>query len=228
MKSKCITFLFALLMSVSVAFADDGGAGLSAKTFQFKFKDAERAATLIKPLRSGEGTLSIQPSSNTMVVTDHSDNLKNIAATLAKFDAPAQSFKIEIRLVAASRSASGGKVPEGLKDLAAKLSVLKFNSFEKLGEITAEAKEGDPVMVDQFAPGYRADFRLGEFDPGSDSIRVGDFRLQRVQGDPKNAELTQLLKTSLNLKIGQQVILGASKDPQSDRALMLVLVSKRP
>ena len=85
------------------------------------------------------------------------------------------------------------------------------------------------MVVEQLAPGFRADFRMGEYDPASDSVRVNDFRLQRVQGDAKSgADVQQLLKTSLNLKIGQMVMLGASRQPQSDRALMLVVTSKRP
>jgi hypothetical protein len=164
------------------------------------------------------------------VVTDHAENLKGISTVLAKFDTPAQSFKIEIRLISASRAAVPGKIADDVKDVAAKLSaVLKFNTFEKLGQIVVEGKEGDPIVVEQFAPGYRADFRLGEYDPASDSIRVNDFRLQRMVGDGKTtAEVQQLLKTSLNLKIGQLVMLGASRQPASDRAMMLVLTSKRP
>jgi hypothetical protein len=231
MKSnRFILFVAAMLLSSVTLFADDATSGLAAKTFQFKFKDAERAATLIKPLISGEGSLSIQPGTNTLVVTDHAENLKGISTVLAKFDTPAQSFKIEIRLISASRAAVPGKIADDVKDVAAKLSaVLKFNTFEKLGQIVVEGKEGDPIVVEQFAPGYRADFRLGEYDPASDSIRVNDFRLQRMVGDGKTtAEVQQLLKTSLNLKIGQLVMLGASRQPASDRAMMLVLTSKRP
>lgn len=211
------------------AFADaDAKASLTAKTFQFKFRSAERAATVIKPMMSADGSISFQPNSNTLVVTDRTENLKAISAALAKFDAPAQSFRISVRLVSAGRSASP-RVPDELKEVSDKLSgVLRFNSFEKLGELNVEAKEGDPVVAEQFATGYRADFKLGEYDASSDSIRLNEFRLQRAQGDAKTStELVQLLKTSLNLKLGQTVILGASRLPQSDRALMLVIVSKR-
>jgi hypothetical protein len=54
-------------------------------------------------------------------------------------------------------------------------------------------------------------------------VRVTDFKLSRVQ----NEEMTQLLKTSLNLKVGQMTIMGAARDPQSARALMVVFAAKR-
>lgn len=223
------TFFFALLFSTTLAFGEaDAKASLTARTFQFKFKNADRAAAVIKPLMSGEGSISIQPSSNTLVVTDRAENVRSIVAALEKFDSPAQSFKVAVKLVAASRAAAPS-VPVELKDVSAKLSgVLKFNAFEKLGELNAEAKEGEPVVADQFAPGYRAEFKIGEYDPATDTVRLNEFRLQRLQGDPKASnEVVQLLKTSLNLKLGQTVILGASKLPQSDRALMIVVVAKR-
>ena len=41
-------------------------------------------------------------------------------------------------------------------------------------------------------------------------------------------QLTQVLnKTSLNLKLGQTLILGASKGTTSQRALMLVIVARQ-
>lgn len=204
----------------------DGGArALNVRAFSFKFKDADKAAAAIKPLMSAEGSISIQPGSNSLVVTDHSENLKQIAAALAQFDAPARSFKLVVRLVSAARLESGARVPDQLKDIAPKLAMLRFNSLEDLGTVDVEGKEGEPGVID-LASGYRADFRFGEYDAASDSIKVNDFHLSRLSGAQKD-QLTSLLKTSLNLKVGQTVILGASKVPQSQHALMIVLLAKR-
>jgi hypothetical protein len=225
---KVFIAIVAMMMMTTALFADAEKASLTARSFQFKFKSADRAAALIKPLISAEGSLSIQPSSNTLVVTDRPENIRNIVAALAKFDTAAQQFRLELKLVAASRVADGdARVPEDLKQISARLSgVLKFNSFEKLGDLTAETREGDPVLIEQLAPGYRAEFKTGEFDSLSDTLRINEFRLQRFKGDA-SAELVQVMKTSLNLKVGQTVVLGASRDPQSNKALMLVLVARR-
>ncbi|HEV7922098.1 MAG TPA: secretin N-terminal domain-containing protein [Thermoanaerobaculia bacterium] len=216
-----------VLMTCGAALAEPAadGKALTVRTYQFKYKDADRAAAAIKALMSAEGSLSIQPTANSLVVTDHPDNLKQISAALATFDAPAQAFKLSVRLISAAKTEGSPRVPDELRDVAPKLAMLRYNSFEDLGSIEVEGHEGEPGLVDM-QTGYRADFRIGEYDPASDSVKVNDFRLSKLQGAHKD-ELAQLLKTSLNLKLGQTVILGASKASSSQRALMLVIVARR-
>jgi hypothetical protein len=217
-----------MLLSCGAALADVETAGgvdapkaLTVRTFQFKYKDAGNATAAIKPLVSSEGSVSIQPSTNSLIVTDRPENLKAIAAMLARFDTPAQTLKLRIRIVGAGRTDGSARVPDSLRDVAPKLAVLRFNSFDDLGDATAQGKEGDPAIVN-VPSGYRADFRFGALDPATDSIAVGDLKLSRLEG-PQKDQLTQLLKTSLNIRLGQTVILGAARDPQSQRALILVL-----
>ena len=218
--------LFLLLSMSGAAFADtaadaDVAKSLTVKSFQFKHKDAERAATMIKPLMSADGSIAIQPSSNSIVITDRPENLKAISAKLAQFDTPAQPVKLVVRLIAATRGAGGARVPEALKDVSANLAVLPFNAYEVLGSATVEGKEGDPGMFD-LESGYRAEFRFGELDSTDDSVKISDFKLSRLQGD----QLTQLLKTTVNLQVGQTLIMGAGK-PQGARALMLIISAKK-
>lgn len=226
MKRYVIAILL-VLMTCGAALAEPAadGKALTVRTYQFKYKDADRAAAAIKALMSAEGSLSIQPSANSLVVTDHPDNLKQISAALAAFDAPAQAFKLTVRLISAAKLEGSPRVPDELRDVAPKLAMLRYNSFEDLGTIEVEGHEGESGLVDMQS-GYRADFRIGEYDPASDSVKVNDFRLSKLQGVHKD-ELAQLLKTSLNLKLGQTVILGASKASGSQRALMLVIVARR-
>jgi hypothetical protein len=194
---------------------------LSVKTFQFKHKSAEKAIAIVKPLLSSDGSIALQTAS--LVITDRAENIKAVTAALAQFDRPAQSFHLNVRLIAASRvdAAHAPRVPDDLKEVAAKLALLRYNAFESLGDVRVEAKEGDPGLLDM--TGYRADFRLGEYDAASDTVRVEDFRLSRLQGD----QLAQLVKTTLNLKIGQVFILGATKSAQSERALLVVVTANR-
>ena len=231
MKTKrLILFACALLAYCGIALADaapDGAKALAVRTFQFKYKDADKAAAVVKPLMSAEGTLSMQAGNNALVITDRPENMKAIAAKLAELDTPAATFKLSIRLVSASRldSSAAAHVSDDLKDVAPKLAMLRFNSLESLGDVTVEGKEGDPGIV-EMPTGYRADFHFGEYDAASDTIKVNDLKLARLQGAQKD-QLTSLLKTSLNLKLGQTVILSASKVPQSNRALMIVVIARR-
>ena len=225
MKRALIVFATLLILS-SAAFADDAGEAsksLSVRTFTFKYKDASKAGEIIKALLSVEGSMSIQPSSNALVITDRPENLKSIAKALSQFDSPPQAFRLMVRIVGATRvEGTPPKPPDELKDLAPTLRMFRYNAFEPLGNADVAGREGDPGIAN-LPTGYRADFKFGEYDPASDSIKVTDLRLSKLQND----QLTQLLKTTLNLRIGETYVFTVAKGPQSQRALMIVLVANK-
>ena len=221
-------FALAIFLSVAIcgaAFADDDAAAaqksLTVKTYQFKHKDSARAADVLRKLVSPEGSISIQPSTNAVVITDRPENIRAITAALNAYDTPPQSFRLTVRLVSASR-AEAARVPDELKDVRPSLSILPFNAFEDLGSANVDGQEGEPGIVD-LPSGYRADFKMGDYDPSSDSVKVTDLKIAKLQGD----QLTQVLKpTTMNLKLGQTIILGAGK-PQGQKALILVISARR-
>jgi len=232
MKFTRVFLMLSMMLALSgAAFAEPAAAtadakqALAVRSFSFKFKQADKAAAAIKPLLSKEGSMSIQPSTNSLVVTDRAENLKSVAKLIGDFDKEPQSFRLYVRIVGASRVEGTPKIADDLKDVARKLAILPYNSFESVGEATVQGKEGDPGLIDM-STGYRANFKFGEYDPASDSIAVNDLQIAKLTGAQKD-QLTSLLKTTLNLTIGQTYILGASKAPQSQRALMIVLVARR-
>jgi hypothetical protein len=211
---------FLLVCGVAMAEPRDPDKALTVRTFTFKHKDADKAAAAIKSLLSAEGSMSIQPSTNALVVTDHPENMKAIAKTLGDFDDAAQPFRLSVRIVSAARGAA--RVPDSLKDIKDYLAVLPYQSFDKEGEADVQGKEGAPGMIDM-PSGYRAEFKFGDYDPASDSIKINDLHISKMQKD----QLTSLLTTSLNLRLGQTYVLGAARTPESKRALMIVLVARR-
>ena len=225
-RTGLLVAMMLLISGVAAAEPKTAAKPLSVRTFTFKYKDAEKAAAIIKPLVSTEGSISIQPSTNALQVTDRAENLKQIAKAIGEFDAPARSFRLYVRIVSASRVDNPPRVSDSLKDVAQKLSMLRYNAFESVGEVNVDAKEGDPGNV-EMPSGYRADYKLGEYDPASDSIQVSDFRLSRLEGAQKDQLVSLTPKMSVNLGIGQTYIVGASKAPESQHALMIVLVARR-
>ncbi|HEY0144444.1 MAG TPA: secretin N-terminal domain-containing protein [Thermoanaerobaculia bacterium] len=221
---RMLVVMLALFLVAAPAFADaaDAGKKLSVQTFQFKHKPAEKAAAAIKSLLSADGSLAMQATPNALVITDSPENLKKIAAALAEFDQPAQAFRLSIRLVSAGRGAANEapRVPAELRDIAPKLQLLRYTQLENAGQAEVLGKEGETGLVTLGS--YRADFRFGEYDQASDSIKVSDFNLLRAADDT----LTPMLKTTLNLKLGQTVIIGATRQPNA-RALMIVVTAKR-
>lgn len=225
-KSIAVITLFCLLSAGMSFVAEAQSPTLTVRTYQMKHKDADRAAAIIKSLVGPAGSVSIQPSTNTLVLTDNAANINAVMDAIQKFDVPARTFRVQLDLVSASRGTGPAKVPQGLEAIAGKLSgVLRFNSFERAGQMNIQGLEGDPVVAN-IDGGYRAEFRFGEYDPVTNSIRISDFQLSRQSGAKDSTSLVPLLKTSLNLKVGQTVVLGASRQPDSNRALMLVLVAQ--
>jgi hypothetical protein len=229
MKLNRILFLLvALLVAASAAQAEppapDTAKALTVRTFTFKYKDADRAAAVVKPLLSSEGTIAIQPGTKSVVVTDRAENLKAVAKAIGDFDVPPQSFRLSVRLVSAARVAGdSSKVPSELKDIAPKLGLMRYNSLESAGQAEFEGKEGDPGIL-EMPTGYRAEFKFGEYDPASDSVKVIELRLSRMQKD----QLAQVLKPiSLNLRLGQTYVVGATRSAESQRALIVVIVAHR-
>lgn len=222
---KRIAVVLMVLFFVSApAFADaaEAGKSLSVRTFQFKHKQADKAAAMIKSLLSASGSMSIQPATNALVVTDDPEKLREIAAALTKFDAAPQPFHLTVRLISAGRTGvKGERFPDELRDLESKLQLLRYDSVESLGAAEVDGKEGEPGIVS--LQSYRADFRFGEYDPASDTIAISDFQLSRQQGD----QLSPMMKTTLNLKLGQTFIMGVTRQPNSQRALMMVLSARR-
>ncbi|HEX7193219.1 MAG TPA: secretin N-terminal domain-containing protein [Thermoanaerobaculia bacterium] len=220
---RVLILLTLCLFATGVAIAEPAGdaKALSVRTFQFKYKDADRAAAIIKPLMSAEGSMSIQPASNSLVVTDRAENVKAIANALASFDTAPHPVKLSLRLVGAGRSDTPTKVTPEMREVAGKLAVLRYNAIENLGDANVEGHEGQPTTID-LQNGYRVDFKFGEYDPSSDSIKLDDFRLSKVQND----QLNQVYKATLNLKVGQTLIFGATKT-QGQRAIFLVFNARR-
>ena len=220
---RTVMMLMALVFVSVTAFAEaaDPGRNLTVRTFQFKHKQADKAAAMIKSLMSASGTFTVQPAANALVVTDDASNLKRIAEALAEFDSSPQPFRLNVRLISAGRGGEGTHVPEELADVESKLALLRYNSIDPIGSAQFDGQEGQPGVVTLAS--YQADFKFGEYDPSSDSIQIADFKLSRLDGD----QLAQLMKTTLNLKLGQTVILAVTRDAKSQRALMMVLSARR-
>ena len=226
---RIAAFVLILALATFSAAAQQADGKQVVQTFKFKFKSADKVAQMVRPLMSSEGSVSIQPGANTLVVTDRADNVSRIAAAIDDYDVPSRTFKLELKLVAAGRvDGKPPAVPDDLREVSAKLSgVLRFNSFEKLGELAVSGREGDAVRRDVDGA-YHADFTIGEYDPVTGTVQVSEFKLGRYQQTAAGKkELTEVLKTTLNLKVGQTVVLGASKLPESNRALMLIVVARQ-
>ncbi len=214
MKTAMLIALLALTIPVWAA-----GDSLVSRAFELEHKDPQAVVAMIQGLLSRDGSYSIQPAKQTLVVTDTPATLEKVAKVLAQLDVPPRSYTLNLTLVSASRSSSPAPVPDDLLEISKKLSgVLRFNTFEKLGSTSARGNEGTDLVVT--LDGYHASFGFGQYDPLSQSLKIDEFRLDRT----KDSAGSPLIRTSLNLRVGQTVVLGASRQPESGKALMIVLL----
>ena len=133
--------VFAETLEGAAAAAADAKPALAVRTFTFKFKQADKAAAAIKPLLSADGSMSIQPSTNSLVVTDRAENMKAIAGALASFDTPPHLVRLSLHLVGAGRAETPTKVTPEIREIAAKLAVLRYNAIDDLGDANVEGHE---------------------------------------------------------------------------------------
>ncbi|MGH9418661.1 MAG: secretin N-terminal domain-containing protein, partial [Thermoanaerobaculia bacterium] len=119
MKLKSLLLMLSMMLALCgaaiaepPAAAADAKPALAVRSFTFKFKQADKAAAAIKPLLSPDGSMSIQPSTNSLVVSDRAENMKAVARRIGDFDKEPQSFRLFIRIVGASRVEGTPKVPE--------------------------------------------------------------------------------------------------------------------
>lgn len=211
-----VMILFAL--AIPAWAADDS---LVSRAFELQHKDPQSVIETIQGLLSRDGSYSIQPAKQTLVVTDTPAALEKVAGILEQLDVPPRSYTLKLTLVSASRSGNPPQVSADLVEISKKLSgVLRFNTFEKLGATTARGNEGTNLVL--ALNGYHASFGFGQYDPLSQSLRIDEFRLDRT----KDSTGSSLIRTSLNLRVGQTVVLGASRQPESGKALMIVLLAE--
>lgn len=218
MRRLFMTLVLLAVMATPTLAADEG---LVSRAFELDHKDPQRVVETIQGLLSRDGSYTIQPGQKTIVVTDKASVLDRVAGVIRKLDVPPRNYTLQLTLVSASRSANPPAVPAGLEEISRKMSgVLRFNTFEKIGTASARGNEGANLVVD--VDGYHAAFNFAQFDPLSESLRVENFRLDRTRSG--QASDSSLIRTNLNLRVGQTVVLGASRQPESGKALMIVLL----
>lgn len=199
------------------------------RVFQLRFKPAREAAALVEPLLSPEGSLLIQPRTNTLTVRDTPAVQKRVAEALAGFDVPPEVFRIRLRLILASTvpPTPGAAAPliEGVgKELA---EVFRFTSYQELDTLVLAAADGAAVEAEA-AGRYYLKFVVRGSSKERDRLQLQGFELYRKSRNPDGSEgLRLLLRTTLSLRVQQTGILGAARSEAANQALVLVFWAER-
>jgi hypothetical protein len=202
--------------------------GVQVFAYTFRHKTAAEALALVRPLLSKEGTIELQPESNTLVVRDTLAALGRIVPTLRAFDRPPQPLRVQVMIVRASTQVVSG-VPEAktkTKALPAWLEerlrdLLRWDHYTVLAESGFDTREGQDVS-DEVGELYGVSFRLGNVFE-NERVQLRDFEIWHSG----RKEAKPLLRATLNLWLGKPKVLGLANSESSKEALMVVLTCKR-
>ncbi len=204
---------------------------MTARAFEVRHRSLVDAADVVGAVLSDEGTVTLRPRLSTMVVEDRASILVRVESLLASFDTAPRNIEITLSLFLGTRrqprstrelttgdvSSEARGVMDQMKDFT------KWTSYEPLGNQSVTGVEGDRVET-QLSEQYRVVFTLEAVDDHRDKVKVDQFTLQRIARDGSGLERTEdLYKTAMVLTAGKPLVLGAARDPGSNRALFLML-----
>ena len=212
------------LIAISAAAAAAETAGV--KVFVLRYKRVEEATLLVRPLLTDSGSIVLQARINALTITDRPAALAAITQALSQFDVPPRGFSIAVKMVRARADASAGDLSKEIGGIGNKLrEVFRFNDYALIDSAVLAGSEGDAVSY-LLGTEYRLSFRIEPAGQGA-AIRLAAFSLARerpVPGPGGRHIVSPLFRTTLNVSLNQTLVIGASKEEASKKALLLILL----
>lgn len=203
------------------------GGPLVVRVLTPKYRTVEETLALVQPLLSDEGSVLFQTRTRTLTVKDRASVIDKISRALDAVDLPPRPLTITVTLLRAGPGQGAPKGPAETPPIANVGERLKklfsFESYAVLDSVNFLGVEGTAAG---FAMGreYRLDFRLDRMiDNGT--ARLRDLVLSRQREEGSRGASRDLLRTSINIPIGQPFVLGVGRDESAKGALFLVFVA---
>ena len=215
-----------LLLFLASGAAQAQGGEMIVHAYTLKHRRATEAIALVSRLLSRNGTVELQPATNTVVIRDTAAYVNRIIPVLNNYDLPARPLTLELYIVRATRSAVSPPVPRSNlpEEVTRELrQMLSYDNYDVQARAQLTSLEGQAVTY-VVGGEYEVGFRVGTVQ-GGQWIRLSDFRIsQRME----NRAADQLLVRgkSLNLPLGKTMCVGLARDESSASALMVVLTMR--
>jgi hypothetical protein len=196
------------------------------KVFLLRYKRVEEATLLVRPLLSDSGSILLQPKINALTITDRTAALNTIAQALAQFDVPPRGFSIAVKIVRARADVAAGDLSKEIGGIGNKLrEVFRFNDYSLIDSAVMGGAEGESVSY-LLGGEYRLTFRIEAAGQGS-TLRLTAFALARERAGANGRRFdVPLFRTTLNIGLNQTLVIGASKEEASKKALLLILLAQ--
>ncbi|MBN1892875.1 hypothetical protein JW906_00190 [bacterium] len=164
-----------------------------------------------------------QDQKSGILVRDTRENVARARALIAQSDVPPRQIWLQLLLIEADGQGGGRNVPDDpeFRDLQGKLkSLFKFQTYNVIGRADIHGQENASfsIMQDAGQTGKAAfAVRSGRLEWGGSSVRLRDLTIT-VQ-KPVHSEIS----TTVNVPLGDTVVLGSSKGGTQDHAVIAVV-----
>lgn len=226
--TACLLALLAL--PLAGAPVEPGEEDLVTKTFEIRYRDFQDAVLIVTEIVEREGSprnsIQLQYLLKRITVTDLQEVVDNVAAAVEAFDVPPRQVRIRMILFLGTRAEGPEEEESVFNDVVAKLrAATRYTHYETLGNMDVPVLEGAGTTV-TVGGGYNIEFVVSGVDAQRRIIELSPLILSRglAAGDGNGSE--RILRTTLNLTADQQMVMGASSDPSSDRALLLAITGR--
>lgn len=201
------------------------------RVFALKYRAPGDALTVVRPVLTEKGSVIVQPKGNVLTVRDSAAAVERAARTIALWDVPPRSIDLRITLLRAAVEARPGpgiapmSTAEGdLEGIGDRLRQLfRFTSYSRLDTVLVKGAEGQTV-ASALGGDYRIEFQI----EGAEDLRqvrlrgLAFHRVRPVPGPGVNVPSGDILRTTLNVPVGQPFILAVGRDEAATGALVLV------
>lgn len=203
------------------------------KVFTLKYRKVEDALAVLRPLLSDSGAVSVilESNVNTLTVRGTPTRVEQITRAVAAFDVPFRAIDIAVTLLKSEkgRAAEKTNVSEEIRGIGEKLKKL-FNvtDFTRLDSVVVQGVEGQRVAY-AMGGGYRLAFLLEPSRDGT-QVQLRDLSLERVRHEAGKEVRGEILRTSINVNLGQPYIVGVGRDESAAHKLFVVIFAswRRP
>lgn len=218
---KHVLFSLLILVPVLLPAQEDP---VMIRVFTLQHVPAVEIVTLVRPLLSPQGSLTLQARTNSIAVKDSRETLSSIAQFLQAIDRPPRSFRVAIKMIqAGSAPREKGTVSEEIQGVGVMLSrTFPYTSYDVLAENVIEGLSGDMVSY-RLNENFHVEFLLHNLIRLPNIVQLKGFRLFRVVKQGKDEILQPVLRTSINLKVNQDHVVGVSNSIHNSQALIFVL-----
>jgi hypothetical protein len=221
-----------LLIAVGGSWAQTDEDPFMARAYQVRFRPLTDAYDLVAPVLSADGTATLRPRLKLLVVQDRRSVLDHVESLLQSFDLPPKNVEVTLSLFLgkdrlasqASRRDPRQAFSKEVRGVIETLGdVTKWIDYEPLGSRSITGVEGDQVTA-SLSDDYRVVFTVESVEESKGVVKFERVSLQKLSLDEEGEEKTEDLYTAgMVLSSGRLHVVGAARQPGSDRALFLIV-----